>query len=252
VKVHDLGSNAPIGCGDKAAVSGGFANEFDRETSRLLLFGFNPVKRFTDFFAPGHPSPFPGGPSWRVTVANGGWAARGAGNQTTFAYCVARPPHLRVAEARVPIQPSSSATATATCPRGTEAVSGGFSDQYAGTNGSFVFGFSTKRVGRRAWRASAINLSGSTPSALIALANCDPSEPGLTERVRRIEVPANGTRSTTVRCGRGREAWSAGFESPTGNGAHPYELRRLHRRAWRAAAFTDGQAASFTLHVYCR
>jgi hypothetical protein len=134
-------------------------------------------------------------------------------------------------------------------------VSGGFSDLYAGTNGSLVFGFATRRVARRRWRVSAVNVTPLISSALIALVTCDPSEPGLSERARTIRVPADGTRSTTVACGKGRQARSAGFEGhadpATGAGAYPYELKRVRRDAWRAAAFTDGPPASFTLRVYC-
>ena len=52
VRVGDWGSNGPIGCGKDVAIAGGFANEFNRETSKLFLFGFNPVGRFSDFPSP--------------------------------------------------------------------------------------------------------------------------------------------------------------------------------------------------------
>jgi hypothetical protein len=245
VRVDDFSSSAPgDGCGDRAALSGGFANTFDRRTSKLFVFGLNPIGRDVFF-----------GPSWRGTVANRGSASRGGGRHTTFAYCVTRPPRLRLVEASVRIGPSATATATTWCPRGTEAVSGGFSDRFAGTNGSLVFGFRSIRVGRRGWRASAVNVSGEVASRLTVLATCSPQEPHLAEAARTLEVPEGGTRSTTIRCPPGREAWSAGFESPVGaagEGAFPYVLRRAGERSWRGAAFAEGPSPSeFTLRVYC-
>lgn len=250
VQVGDFGSNAPIGCGERRdALSGGFENEFNRETSKLFLFGFNPTGGGGSF------GPVPGGPSWRSTVANLGEGPSGRGKQVSVVYCDKRPPRLTLERASVPIEPAAKATAIVRCPRGSEAVSGGFSDKYAGTNGSLVFGFRSKRVGQRRWRASAFNMSEGVASKLIVLVNCDPREPGLREWAKEIEVPAEGTKSTRVRCGRGREAWSAGFEAevelPAGDGAFPYKLVRIRRRAWRASAFAEGPSVAFTAHVYC-
>jgi hypothetical protein len=245
VLVGDFGSGAPAkGCGERAALSGGFRNKYDPQTSKLFLFGFNPIGRDVFF-----------GPSWRVTVANRGEGTRGGGKVIGYVYCAKRPPRLRLAEASVPIGPSSTATATAVCPRGTEAVSGGFADQHGGTNGSLVFGFRSMRVGTRGWRASAVNLSDSMSSRLVAIATCSPAEPGLTGSSATVTVPRGGTNGAMIICARGREAWSGGFESrvdaATGYGAYPYELWRVGNRAWRGAAFAEGRATKFKLHVYC-
>jgi hypothetical protein len=157
--------------------------------------------------------------------------------------------------ASVRIAPAAKATATVSCPRGSEVVSGGFSDKYAGTNGSLVFGYRSKRVGERSWRASAFNLSDVIASRLIVLVNCDRGGAALRERRREIEIPGEGTGSTRVRCREGRGAISAGFGSrvrlPAAEGAFPYELVRVRRRAWRASAFAEGPAAPFTAYVYC-
>jgi hypothetical protein len=243
VRVDDFGSNAhPEGCGERAALSGGFSNKLDRRRSLLFIFGFNPIGRMF-------------GPSWRETVANRAPGPRGGGKQIVYVHCVKRPPRLHLVEKRVPIRPAATATATATCPRGSEAVSGGFSDLYAGTNGSLVFGFRSVRIGTRRWLASAINMSRTEGSTLIAFATCSPAEPGLSERWRRLEVPARGSRRTTVRCFPGSEPWSAGFESPvrapSGHGAYPFISKRIGEHAWRAAAFARGPATTFTVRVLC-
>ena len=111
------------------------------------------------------------------------------------------------------------------------------------------------RVGTRGWRASAVNMSETIGSELIAMATCSPAEPGLSERWETLELRARGTRSTTLRCFPGTEAWSAGFESdvhaPSGHGAYPFRLRRTGSRGWKAAAFAVGPATTFTAHVYC-
>ena len=252
VRAGDVGSNGPLGCGKAVALAGGFANEFNRRTSRLFLFGFNPTGKTADAPFPG--TPIPGGPTWRVTVAN--LADDGAGRQRTFVYCGPRRAGLMLRERRVRIPPSGSATATATCPVGTEAVSGGFSDKWAGTRGALVFGFRSHRLGRRRWRASAVNTSDAIASTLIVMANCDPLRPRLTARTVSARMPAHGRRSLAADCGAGRSAWSAGFESPVEDwargGAFPYLFKRVRHRSWRAAAFSVGASPTrFTLHAYC-
>lgn len=98
-------------------------------------------------------------------------------------------------------------------------------------------------------------MSDSVSSRLIVQANCDPVRPGLRQRARTIEVPGGATTSTRIRCGGRREPWSAGFESsvqpPDGAGAFPYELRRIDRRSWRAAAFGEGRGGAFTAYILC-
>jgi hypothetical protein len=219
----------------------------------MFLFGFNPIGRFSDFPAPG--TRYPGGPSWRVTVANLAEGSAGGGRQRTIVYCAPRRAGLHLVEARKRVAPGTTVTATATCPPGTEAVSGGFSDRWAGTMGPLVFGFRSRRVGSRGWQASAINTSSSGASTLIVMVSCDPLRPHLSARTETITVPAARTNSSDVDCGRGRHAWSAGFESPVRDwsqgGVFPYLFKRIRHRAWRAAAFSTGPPAPFTLHVYC-
>ena len=253
VHVGDAGSNAHgEGCGDRAALSGGFANKFDPVTSKQFLFGLNPVGRTSDFPFPNTPLPF--GPSWRVTVANWGSGTRGGGRQITYAYCVKRPPRLRIAEGHAWVGGHATATATARCRRGTEAVSGGFSSEWAGTHGVILFGFRSVRVGARRWQASGINRSDKG-ERLFAYAMCRPRAPELTELRRTLKVPRGGTRSTRLACGPGLTPWSGGFESDvdgaTAHGAYPYVHKRVGQRSWKAAAFAEGPAASFTAHVYC-
>ena len=254
VRAGDVGSNGPLGCGKAVALSGGFANELDRETSQLFLFGFNPTGRTAD--APFPRTPIPGGPTWRVTVANLGERSSGGGHQRTFVYCGRRRAGLQLRERRVRISPSATATATVRCPAGTEAVSGGFSDKWAGTRGALVFGFRSRRVGRRGWRASAVNTSGSIASTLIVMVNCDRLRPRLTARAKSVRVPVRGRKAAAIDCGAGQRAWSAGFESPvkewTRGGAFAYLFKRVRHRSWRAAAFSRGPSSTrFTLHVYC-
>ena len=190
-----------------------------------------------------------------MTVANRAAGPRGGGKQIVYAYCVPRPPRLHLAERRVRIGPRAKASVTAWCPRGMEAVSGGFSDLYGGTNGSLVFGFRSVRVGTRGWRAGAVNMSRSVGSSLIVYATCSRARPGLSERWRTLELPRGGARSATISCFPGSEPWSAGFESPvkapSGHGAYPFVLKRLGDHAWKAAAFAQGPATRFTARVYC-
>lgn len=252
VRVGEQGSNAPIGCGKRDALAGGFENpNFSPASSELFLYGFNPTGR-----GGGDLGPLPGGPSWRTTVRNRGAGPDGAGRLIAFAYCDPRPPALELRRASVPVRPSSKATARIECPRGTTAVSGGFSDAFAGTQGKpDVFGYRSERAGRRGWRASAFNTGDSGSSRLIVFVNCDPRRPRLHKRSRDIEVSPGDPATAIVRCRRHRVAWSAGFVGrvglPSEAGSFPYELRRTDRRSWQASAFAKRSPNTFTTNVYC-
>jgi hypothetical protein len=251
VRVGEQDSNAPIGCGKRDALAGGFENpDFSPSSSELFIYGFNPTGGGDDF------GPLPGGPSWRTTVRNRGAGSDGAGKLIAIAYCDPRRPALKLRHASVPIGPSSKATARVECPRGTTAVSGGFSDAFAGTEGRpDVFGYRSERVGRRGWRASAFNTGDSGSSRLIVFVNCDPRRPRLHERSRDIQVSPGDPESVIVRCRRHRVGWSAGFVGrvglPSEAGSFPYELRRTDRRSWQASAFASGLPNMFTTEVYC-
>jgi hypothetical protein len=248
----EQGSNAPIGCGKRDALAGGFENpDFSPSSSELFLYGFNPTGG-----GGGDLGQLPGGPSWRTTVRNRGAGSDGAGKLIAFAYCDPRPPALELRHASVSIPPRSKATGRVECPRGTTAVSGGFSDAFAGTQGKpDVFGYRSERAGRRGWRASTFNTGDSGSSRVIVFVNCDPRRPRLHERSRDIEVSPGDPESIIVRCRRHRVAWSAGFAGrvalPSEDGSFPYELRRTDRRTWQASAFAKRSPNTFTTEVYC-
>lgn len=252
VRVGDQGSNAPLGCGKRDALAGGFENpDYSPSSSKFFLYGFNPTGG-----GGGGLGPLPGGPSWRTTVRNRGEGSNGSGKLIAFAYCDDRRAALELRRAAVPIGPASKATAKVKCPAGTTAVSGGFSDAFAGTEGKpDVFGFRSERVSRRGWLASAFNTGASGSSRFIVFVNCDPRRPHLRERSRVIDVSPGDPASAMLHCPRHRQAWSSGFvghvDLPSGNGSFPYELRRATRRSWQASAFAQGFPATFTATVYC-
>jgi hypothetical protein len=232
------------------AVSGGFANpDFSRATSTMYLFGFNPTQ--------GRPV----GSSWRATVVNLGTAANGSGTLRVFAYCAVRErPRLFRRTATTTIRGRHTGGATARCPRGSEAMSGGFSMlPRRGENPYYpyvkLFGYESRRIGNRRWHASAVNMKRHGKDRFIVLVKCDPRVPGLRGRSKQVEVPTNGTASVGVSCGDKRKAVSGGFEGkvrvPSGDGTFPFRLNRITHRRWRAAAFDEGTAAPFTAYVYC-
>jgi hypothetical protein len=118
-----------------------------------------------------------------------------------------------------------------------------------------LFGFRSKRIGLRRWRASAYNMKQSGRTRFLVITECDRRRPNLRTRSKQVEVPAHGTASLSVRCGARREAVAGGFkgevDAPTGDGSFPYRLKRAKGRVWRAAAFAGGPAAPFTAYVYC-
>jgi hypothetical protein len=249
IEVGDSGSNSAYpGCRDGEAVSGGFSNpDFNPRTSKLFLFGLNPAP------------PLPGGPSWRATAANLGTVAGADGTLRTFAYCAGRRPRLILREATTTVKGSDKGSATAHCPSGSEAVSGGFSivrQAHAYYPYTQLFGFRSERVRSRAWRASAYNMKESGKVRFAVLVQCDPREPGLVTRSSRVRVPAGGAEKARARCPNNRTAISGGFAGRArgmgGSGSFPYSFKRATRHAWSAAAFGEREPAPFKVFAYCK
>ena len=221
-------------------VSGGFHAEFSAAYSAPAVDVFT-SKRVGDR-------------RWKATGGNDGAMP---GTLTAFAYCDGHEPGLKERSKSKDIASGDVGSAVAKCPRGSEAVSGGYLGEFNPSmpgNGSDL-AFMSKRVGDRRWRVAAQNL-GSGLGTLTAFAYCDKSEPGLKEKSKTTSVPMNGEGAVAPKCPNGSEARSGGFSAPNPPSLAPqvvvYESKRVSRRRWRESAngFAGG-SGTLTGYTYC-
>ena len=134
--------------------------------------------------------------------------------------------------APIPKEQGPSATATATCPPGTNVVSGGWR-----TTGGVIDVFESRRVGARSWRVTANRATNDlSPSVLTAYAYCDPRAGRLAVESAELITDSERTPSgATLRCPAGTRAVSGGFRigsaSPAGVMIASF---RGSQRTWRA------------------
>jgi hypothetical protein len=170
---------------------------------------------------------------------------------STYAYCDPDKPRLKAKSATTTTD-DTAVSVTARCPRGNEAVSGGFSTDSVD---EFVWVVASKRIGKRKWQSEFVNPTDD-PIGFTSFAYCDKSEPRLKQRSEAITVESPNTASVTAKCRRGRSLFSGGFDGgfseadsvfPFVNGS-----RRSGRRGWEVtAALGMSNPAEITAYAYC-
>jgi hypothetical protein len=94
---------------------------------------------------------------------------------TAVVYCDKQEPGLRTKSKDASVDPGVANTATAKCPRGTEAVSGGFDNpDYTDPTGTgpAIYPYESRRVKTNKWRVSGWNDGASQPGTLTAFVYC--------------------------------------------------------------------------------
>ena len=218
------------------------------------------------FAAPGFDPTYDGRsilPFTSKRVGDRRWKTRGhnfsesgqRGRLISFAYCDTHQPALSFRTKIVSLRSGSPGAATARCPRGTEAVSGGFRSPDAAGGERQVFGVASRRVGDRKWKVFAYNNDDSHHQRLVAVAECDNHQPGLKTESKRVKVRLTRTRTATAHCGRGHKALSGGFAGVVnGNGSGPFPFKsKRTKRGWRASAVGNGAGTHpFKVFAYCK
>ena len=181
-----------------------------------------------------------------------------AGELASFAYCGkrARPPQVK--SKRVQVAPSRYGSVVARCPRGSQAIAGGFA-----TNQSIIT-LTSKRAGKRGWKAAGVNINNSgNPSEraqLVAYAYCKAPGPKIVTRSRDATV-SNGFRTSSVKCPRNGKALSGGFDGHVSRAGNQLRAagtldskRAAHGRAWTTSALSVSapNEATITTYAYCR
>lgn len=195
------------------------------------------------------------------------WRAQGynfsnsvSGSLLAYAYCDKHEPGLAVESKVETIQPGVIGTATASCPAGTEAVSGGFESPKGGPDAHTLFAYASKRVGDRKWSVSVVPNQITDPLKLKAFAYCDERRLGLVSRSTTGTVAPGDKLSLTVDCPNRAKAFSGGYDSTidTSGGVmtgFAFTSRRDSDSAWKVSAFGNAGGATpstETAIVYCK
>jgi hypothetical protein len=188
-----------------------------------------------------------------------------AGDLVSFAYCALHDHGLRLRSATTRLEPFTQGSAVARCPRGTEALGGGFGTwKFDPSQGPQVLTLTSKRTGERGWKVVGINLPPNSgpgqAGTLVAHAYCEAAPFRLVTKSKEV-TPSNGALETfDVHCPHGSRAFSGGFDGHVkiqGNQstatATITSRRAAGGRVWRSSALSIfGNPGSATGYAYCR
>jgi hypothetical protein len=187
---------------------------------------------------------------WRVSGVEN-VPAPASDSLTAYVYC--EPLKARV----TPVPASLSLTTTlnaatsvlALCPKGSKALSGGFSTPASNSAAASYVSRSTV-VGQNGWVVDATNLAGVSPRTITALVYCARiGKPGQRSASVAVLGPANGFRTViTPACPGKTTARGGGFATSTPVGgllgtALVYETKRIGR-SWTTSASASGNSTS--------
>jgi hypothetical protein len=155
---------------------------------------------------------------------------------------------------------NAAGTATASCPKGTIAVSGGFSQSPAAelSPGHYVNVHDSHRVGSRSWSVSGVQLANQT-STLTAFAYCRPGKkPKQTTRSVPLGAAPRSEATAIASCPGNQSAISGGFTVPRLIGQTSTFLTNaeiLGQRKWAVTGVRSSTSASsegvVTSYAYC-
>jgi hypothetical protein len=164
---------------------------------------------------------------------------------------------LKTKSETVEVDPGENGSATATCKRGTKAVSGGFEAEYDGDFSPFLLPSESRKLGGREWTSAAYNTSAES-SDLTSFAYCRDQK--LRTKSATESVDSSDLDSVTARCKRGEKAFSGGFAAeeidlaaPTTPVFLPTQSLKQGKREWTVSAYNAGNdEGDLTAYVHCR
>jgi hypothetical protein len=138
----------------------------------------------------------------------------GAGPLVAYAYCDKHDPSVKVRSESTTVDAGGHASLSPKCPRGSEAVSGGFQSDAPtpGTEELTNFAYTSKRSGARAWKIAVLNPDMSSHKVK-AFAYCEKHAPNLVSSSASKQVSPLNTATVTAKCPKGSKAFSGGYKS---------------------------------------
>jgi hypothetical protein len=195
---------------------------------------------------------------WTSTATNY-FSVPESGTLTGFAYCSDELPKLKTKSRSTTIPNNETQSVTARCPKGGEAVSGGFDADSDASNFNGTFPLESRRVGKRKWKVTAASFSPPDGADITVSAYCAKHAVGLKKKSATTSTSSQEENiAAKARCKKGQQAISGGFGAPedgnTGAYVEPFESRRAGKRGWKAAtgAYADsGSTVDWSVYAYC-
>jgi hypothetical protein len=218
------------------------------------------------FASPGFDPTLGGGPRlFHFTSKRGGdrkWKTRShnfggeSGKLKSIAYCDTSEPNLKVETKTKAVDAQSNGSATAKCPSGSEAISGGWAPKGPIADDEELFAWESRRKGDRKWKVSAFN-NANTSAPLAAYAYCDEHGPNLKAKSDKVNVAEAQKRSAKANCKHGEKAYSGGYKGKVdGQADGPFAIgsKRTGGGDWKGQAFFNGSGgpAPFKVYAYCK
>jgi hypothetical protein len=158
------------------------------------------------------------------------------------AYCDRHDSSVTVRSKSTTVPPVTNGSLSPKCPRGSEAVSGGFTSDPANPTGLTAYAYTSKRTGHRAWTASFVNPDQDNPHSATAFAYCEKHGPKLVTGSESRDVQLNATVTATAKCPPGAKIFSGGYRStftqvtPVVSFALPFASRRASGDRWKVSS----------------
>jgi hypothetical protein len=188
------------------------------------------------------------------------------GPYTVIAVCSDELPKLKqkAESTTIPEDEDDIGTVSVKCPRGGEAVSGGFVPEVLDADGNdFNFVTESRRTGKRSWKVSAYNNSGD-PLELTAFVYCAKEKIGLKTKSATAETDESDVNiDAKAKCRKGQRAISGGFTGTLQADpdtfsrevfSQPFVSRPAGKRGWLAGigAYPDmGFVDELKTFAYC-
>jgi hypothetical protein len=225
------------------AVSGGFQGEFDADAMGTPLFLQFESRR-------------QGKRRWTGSAYN---APPVEGDLTTYAYCGEEKLKTKSRSVDVDGAPDSE-TATAKCPKGTKAVSGGFDNSDADLEApdtTLILPHVSRKQGGRRWTVEGTNL-GDSEGTLTAYVNCRDGG-SLKAKRKSTDLEAGPgevvIESAVAKCAKRLRVLSGGFEFDdeiSGNGPIVLHSKKVGGRKWSTSAVVGSTVeTTLTTYAYC-
>ena len=179
-----------------------------------------------------------------------------AGHVDAFAYC-GDLGGVTIAESH-PVELGSfdEGTATAHCPHGLTAISGGWRGVAPDRGRPAMVPFTSKRAGTNGWKVSARNEIFKGSQDLVAFAYCARTQTPPAVAVNRFRMEGFNQFSAGVSCPAGGQAVSGGFEGATRHGhsigTYLVASRRKHGgQRWRVTVVNGNHPRKAKVYAYC-
>jgi hypothetical protein len=176
------------------------------------------------------------------------------GTLVSYVYCADLGP-ITIAQAERTIADRRDGVATARCPRGSSAISGGWTGETIGGGRPQMIPFLSKRAGTRGWKVGAENGAFRGSAKLIVHAYCAETAPARVAVTDR-PFPALGMHTAGASCDAGEEAVAGGFDAATPRGFSAGASVSTSRRKrgglrWKVVATNGGRDRHLAVYAYC-